>query len=283
MVLDVDKKYLKEQQYKSSGNLEARIAIHERFRTNPESFHKWIWDNMKINQPIKVLEVGCGNGNLTQMLRGKFEIVVPMDINPRGNVEGLCIADARSLPFPDNYFGTIVSSNVLEHIDDPLDSLFEFKRVLKDDGIMIHTMPTRTWKLLQIALWPLHIIIRVGFTKVLLKFRDHLPISKSDAITQTFPQKGNVRDERRKPDIWAVVFPGIHGIADTHLDEWKLFGKSTWLRLFESGGLHVLKTTNLFLHSAYRFLPYRALKLRDWASRLGIVSVRGYWISKNGK
>ena len=62
MVLDVDKKYLKEQQYKSSGNLEARIAIHERFRTNPESFHKWIWDNMKINQPIKVLEVGCGTG-----------------------------------------------------------------------------------------------------------------------------------------------------------------------------------------------------------------------------
>ena len=62
MVLDVDKKYLKERQYKSSGNLEARIAIHQKFRTNPESFHKWIWNNLKIDKPIKVLEVGCGTG-----------------------------------------------------------------------------------------------------------------------------------------------------------------------------------------------------------------------------
>ena len=62
MVLDVDKNYLKERQYKSSGNLEARIAIHERFRTNPESFHTWIWDNMELSQPMQVLEVGCGTG-----------------------------------------------------------------------------------------------------------------------------------------------------------------------------------------------------------------------------
>ena len=53
MVLDVDKKYLKERQYKSSGNLEARIAIHQKFRTNPESFHKWIWNNLKIENQLK--------------------------------------------------------------------------------------------------------------------------------------------------------------------------------------------------------------------------------------
>ena len=52
MVLDVDKKYLKEHQYKSSGNLEARIAIHQKFRTNPESFHKWIWNNLKIDKSM---------------------------------------------------------------------------------------------------------------------------------------------------------------------------------------------------------------------------------------
>ena len=62
MVLDVDKNYLKERQYKSSGNLEARIAIHERFRTNSESFHAWVWNNLKISKPLKVFEVGCGTG-----------------------------------------------------------------------------------------------------------------------------------------------------------------------------------------------------------------------------
>ena len=230
-----------------------------------------------------VLEVGCGNGHLTRMLRGEFEIVFPMDINPRDNVEDLCIADARRLPFPNDYFGTIFSSNVLEHIEDPLDSLLEFKRVLKDDGIMIHTMPTRTWKFLQIVLWPLHVIMRVGFTKVLVKFRGGLQHGDSSAATQNSPLKEKVRGEGMKTKFWTVVFPAVHGIADTHLDEWRLFGKSSWIKCFESGGLHVLKTTNLFLHSAYRFLPYRALKLREWASRIGVVSVRGYWISKNGE
>ena len=52
MVLDVDKNYLKERQYKNSGNLEARIAIHEKFRTNPESFHGWVWNNLEISERL---------------------------------------------------------------------------------------------------------------------------------------------------------------------------------------------------------------------------------------
>ena len=117
----------------------------------------------------------------------------------------------------------------------------------------------------------------------MLKFRGGLQLGDSSAVTQNSHLKEKVCGEGMKSKFWAVVFPAVHGIADTHLDEWRLFGKSSWLKCFDSGGLHVLKTTNLFLHSAYRLFPYRALKLREWVSRLGIVSVRGYWISKNGK
>tara|TARA_Y100000588_G_C14261894_1_gene927994 strand:+ start:602 stop:1411 length:810 start_codon:yes stop_codon:yes gene_type:complete len=233
-----------------------------------------------VTEPV--LEIGCGNGHLTKMLRRKFNMVVPTDVNPRGKVEGLCIVDARSLPFQNNYFGTIVSSNVLEHIPDLPDSLLELKRVLRHDGVMIHTMPTRTWKFLQLALWPVHLIVRIGFPRIASRFGSILlSIRRNNSGAGLASNNKTLSNEHIKPSDLSAVLPGIHGISSTHMNEWSLFGKYSWIRLFESNGLDVLKTTNLFLHSAYRLLPYRFLGLREWASRLGIVSVRGYWISKN--
>ena len=52
MVLDVNKNYLKNEQYKSSNNLESRILIHQKYRTNPESFYGWIWSKLNLEKPV---------------------------------------------------------------------------------------------------------------------------------------------------------------------------------------------------------------------------------------
>ena len=49
--------------------------------------------------------------------------------------------------FIDGTFDLIFSSNLLEHIPDLNRCLEECRRVLKDDGLMLHTMPSRWWKL----------------------------------------------------------------------------------------------------------------------------------------
>ena len=131
MVLDVDKNYLKERQYKSSGNLEARIAIHERFRTNPESFHGWIWDNMELSQPMRVLEVGCGTGQfwtenykhvdeksdltLTDFSEGMIE-KIKSKIN-HSNIK-FEVADIEQLPYDDNTFDLVMAHHVIYHSSD---------------------------------------------------------------------------------------------------------------------------------------------------------------------
>jgi len=147
MVLDVDKNYLKERQYKSSGNLEARIAIHERFRTNPESFHGWIWDNMELSQPMRVLEVGCGTGQfwtenykhideksdltLTDFSEGMIE-KIKSKIN-HSNIK-FEVADIEQLPYDDNTFDLVMAHHVIYHSSDKDKAISELKRVTKPGG-----------------------------------------------------------------------------------------------------------------------------------------------------
>ena len=149
MVLDVDKNYLKERQYKNSGNLEARIAIHEKFRTNPESFHGWVWNNLEISKPLKVLEVGCGTGQfwienyvhlpenshltLTDFSDGMIE-KIKSKIN-HSNIK-FEVADIEKLPYEDNTFDLVMAHHVIYHASDKDKAVSELMRVAKPNSII---------------------------------------------------------------------------------------------------------------------------------------------------
>lgn len=51
------------------------------------------------------------------------------------------VADAHNMPFRGNVFGTIVCFEVLEHLDSPIKALREFRRVLKEEGRVVITVP----------------------------------------------------------------------------------------------------------------------------------------------
>jgi len=104
------------------------------------------------NAPI--LDAGCGTGlNLRHLPPGS----VGLDINPR-NLEilrerlpnhTLVEGDVEALPFEDGSFGTVLCTEVLEHIPDPAAALAEYRRVLKPGGVLIGSVPARSaiWKL----------------------------------------------------------------------------------------------------------------------------------------
>ena len=104
------------------------------------------------NAPI--LDAGCGTGlNLRHLPKGS----VGLDINPR-NLEilrerlpnhTLVEGDVEALPFEDGSFGTILCTEVLEHIPDPAAALAEYRRVLQPGGVLIGSVPARSaiWKL----------------------------------------------------------------------------------------------------------------------------------------
>ena len=58
------------------------------------------------------------------------------------NLTGVMRGDATMLPFPDDTFDAIVTSEVLEHIQDDVRAIGEFARVLKPGGVLAATVPS---------------------------------------------------------------------------------------------------------------------------------------------
>jgi ubiquinone/menaquinone biosynthesis C-methylase UbiE len=53
-----------ESQYRDASNLNARIALHERFSTNAYGWQRWVFDQLELPPDARVLELGCGTGKL---------------------------------------------------------------------------------------------------------------------------------------------------------------------------------------------------------------------------
>jgi len=115
--------------------------------------------------PTPVLDLGCGNGNVTQTLvargilshRAIFGIdVQQLDLTKALQADthtGLARADGRQLPFPDATFGSVVSNGVLCAIPDGVDELLaEVRRVLRPGGTFVVTIPTDQF--IDSLFWP---------------------------------------------------------------------------------------------------------------------------------
>lgn len=92
-----------------------------------------------IKPPIKIIDLGCGDGFLLKKIRKRFPDTVGFDIskdtlnfsrklNPTAD---LIQGDIYHLPFKENTFGLSVILNVLEHLEQPEKALSEMRGVSK--------------------------------------------------------------------------------------------------------------------------------------------------------
>ncbi|MEA3364479.1 MAG: methyltransferase domain-containing protein [Candidatus Hydrogenedentes bacterium] len=103
----------------------------------------------------RILDVGCGSGRFIADLSSGFGV----DIRPeklrymRSFNPLLVAADGLSLPFPDQSFECVVSSEVIEHIPNENGRFIdELTRVLKPGGVLVLGTPdydSRTWRFFE--------------------------------------------------------------------------------------------------------------------------------------
>jgi len=116
-----------------------------------------ICDELEIKPGERVLEAGCGTGNLALKIKERGGEVIGLDNCQEAleiykkkdpNVKTV-LADLREkLPFPDNYFDKIASNNTLYIIpkEKQLDTLKEFYRILKPGGKIVIANLKKGWK-----------------------------------------------------------------------------------------------------------------------------------------
>jgi ubiquinone/menaquinone biosynthesis C-methylase UbiE len=136
------------EQYRNDANLSARINLHRRSSTNPISWNRWVFDQMRLPDGARVLELGAGTGLLWSENRDRLpaglELVVSdssegMLRAARDQLDGLAGVefrqmDAARIPDGGRTFGVLVANHMLYHVPDRAAVFAEVIRVLRPAG-----------------------------------------------------------------------------------------------------------------------------------------------------
>ncbi|PSP32889.1 SAM-dependent methyltransferase [Halobacteriales archaeon QH_10_67_22] len=110
-----------------------------------ETTRRGMWDDSRdaladlgLGSRERVLDVGCGTGELTRVLREESDAeVVGVDVDPRllsvaRGVAPVLRADATALPVRRDAVDLVVCQALLINLPDPVSALREFRRVSRD-------------------------------------------------------------------------------------------------------------------------------------------------------
>lgn len=104
-----------------------------------------------LTPTMTLYDVGCGAKPFASFLSGRVAQHIGIDIEntfySRETID--IIGSAENLPVPDASAEAVLSSQVIEHLKNPLQALSEAARVLKPDGVLFLSYP---------FLYPLHAI-----------------------------------------------------------------------------------------------------------------------------
>lgn len=100
----------------------------------------------------RILDLGCGNGNILKMLQDRVEVrFYGLDISEKmveeakkrlGAAAQLSVGDAENLPYEDGFFDVVICNASFHHYPDAQKAAAEMGRVLKPGGLLILGDPT---------------------------------------------------------------------------------------------------------------------------------------------
>jgi DNA-binding transcriptional MerR regulator/ubiquinone/menaquinone biosynthesis C-methylase UbiE len=147
-----------ENQYVTDANLVRRINIHH-YNTSTVNWMDWVYDHLHIEEGMKILEIGCGNGLLwlTNIERLPANLEIFLSDHSEGMLDSVksCLnkytddlekkniqihyrhEDSNYLQLNDMKFDVIIANHMLYHLERIQDCLFNLKKALKKDGYLI--------------------------------------------------------------------------------------------------------------------------------------------------
>lgn len=245
--------------------------------------------------PHAVLEIGGGDGYIAGLVHNAGFSIRSTDPRPREPLHyPVDVMKASRLPFEDDSFDAIVSSNVLEHIEDLPASFEEMRRVLRPGGFMIHSMPRPVCSLITTLGAPLEYLRTWYFllTGRLLRSRDF-----ARPLPERIPFAAWInRRPRLASTCYKLLYAGWqllplrifrigygHGTArgpSAELINWR---ESRWRTRFADADLEVIAVHHGDMSfSMNKLFPFRCMRLRSWLARRNWASIAFFIVEPAG-
>lgn len=217
------------------------------------------------NKESKILEIGCGDGYGASILRKDNLNVKATDPTPRHplQTEVICM-EVENLKFKDDYFDVIYSTHVLEHVDDITIALGEMNRVLKNEGIMIHSVPT-----VFCALFTLFVNSLAYFRNLFMTFigKNSIVINRKNIkkIEKILLYLGRII---YKFHPIRILFPVGHGQSNSVFSSLMMWKRKSWISKFEKCGMTVKFISRVpIAYSMHKVFPFRFIGFRKVIGR----------------
>ena len=213
--------------YKARGNQNWRAmrALDPRvFNAYQQARYGWILKLAGDIRGQKVLDVGCGGGSLTYLLAKAGADVIGVEQEELGlqfareNLASVgdkslryafVHASAYQLPFAAETFDTVVSCEVIEHLQEPEKMLSEVQRVLKRGGKFILTTP---YRLTEFPHDENHI-------------KEYFPGEIQNILEKHFKDVG-VKSTHNM--LWRSIYTSVRGFGNRPLGKWFLNACALW-------------------------------------------------------
>lgn len=216
----------------------------------------------KIDNLGKVLEIGCGNGFVADILSAYAKKVVATDlffVNKDSHTMGLESArklitrvnagnvalianSAERLPFKDETFDVIFSLYTVQYLKERAFALKEISRVVKKSGIVVLVVPNFIERIFGVIQF---------YVYFLVKFFNNIIPSTHKKINSNEDADANIFDIKRfKKNYKYFPFPGPHGAYKNSAIELIKHIPANWDNEFKKAGFKISKSMTT------SFMPY---------------------------
>jgi len=219
---------------------------------------------------LRVLELGAGTGEQARLLEQKGYAVTAIDMPDSAyshqRIFPMHDYDGVKIPFPQDSFDIVFSSNVLEHVVKIDVILDEISRVLVPSGYAIHILPTASCRFFGILSHYMWVLRRT--------FAFFGRSSKAEMPPPVVP--------KTRHDLLITIFPFRHGERGNTITEMFYFSEWYWKKMFKKHGFIIskIRPTHLFYTMAGGLEQHLTIKQRQILSAV-LGSACSIYVLKN--
>lgn len=134
-----DERFQRVDNYRSEEGLAVRQGLYQ-YKRPDYDLPGVVIANIHAD-PVRVLDVGCGNGRYTGRLREAFPAAEVIGVDLAEGIlasvpEPTVVADVADLPFEDGSADVVLAMHMLYHVPDIGAALDELRRVLAPGGVL---------------------------------------------------------------------------------------------------------------------------------------------------